>query len=459
MKKRTRFRQYNRGQLLAFPPNPQDWLSEDDLAYFIQDVVTELDLSKVYANYNNARGGQPPYHPELMVCLLFYSYCTGIFSSRKIETATYHSVPVRVLCCGEHPDHDTIAEFRKRNLKALSGLFVQVLQLCQRAGMVKLGHISLDGTKVKANASRHKAMSYGRMEQKAAELDKEVKGILKQAKNTDAREDKIYGKGNRGDELPKDLRIKQSRLKKIREAKEALEQEAHQEAREKQAEYESKNKAWQARQGRKGKPPKPPSDKPDQKKQRNFTDPESRIMPTGGKQNFIQGYNCQAAVDEKEQVIVASLLTQASNDKQQLQPVLEKLTENLPGQKPKIVSADNGYYSEDNCTHLASEQIDGYIATGKDKHGERVASPRGRIPDNATIKDRMSRKLRTKRGRCTYSKRKHIVEPVFGQIKQFRGFRQFSLRGHEKCQAEWDLVCLTHNLLKLFRSSWSPAAA
>lgn len=459
MKKRTRFRQYNRGQLLAFPPNPKDWLSEDDLAYFIQDVVTELDLSKVYANYNNARGGQPPYHPELMVCLLFYSYCSGVFSSRKIETATYHSVPVRVLCCGEHPDHDTIAEFRKRNLKALSGLFVQVLQLCQRAGMVKLGHISLDGTKVKANASKHKAMSYGRMEQKAAELDKEVKDLLKQAKNTDAREDKLYGKGKRGDELPKDLRFKQSRLKKIREAKEALEQEARQEAREKQAEYESKNKAWQAKQGRKGKPPKPPSDKPGPKKQRNFTDPESRIMPTGRKKNFIQGYNCQAAVDEKKQVIVASLLTQASNDKQQLKPVLEKLTENLPGQKPKIVSADNGYYSEDNCIHLASEQIDGYIATGKDKHGQRVESPRGRIPDNATIKERMSRKLHTKRGRCTYSKRKHIVEPVFGQIKQFRGFRQFSMRGQEKCQAEWDLVCLTHNLLKLFRNNWSPASA
>ncbi len=458
MKKRTRFRQYNRGQVLAFPPNPQEWLPEGDLAYFIDDVVGTLDLSAIYANYDNARGGQPPYHPMLMVSLLVYSYCVGTVSSRKIETATYNLVPLRVLCCDEHPDHDTIAEFRRRNLQELSGLFVQILRLCQKAGLVKLGHISIDGTKVKANASKHKAMSYGRMEKKAKELQQQVESLLKKAEATDIDEDTLYGKGNRGDELPLELRFKQSRLSKIQEAKQALEQEARHEAEKKKAEYESKKKAWQDKQGRKGKSPKPPSDKPDPKKQRNFTDPESRIMPSQGRSNFIQGYNCQAAVDDKAQIIVANNVTQDSNDKKQLQPVLDKVKSNMAGQLPKALSADSGYFSEDNCSHLESQHVDGYISTGKQKHGETVApAPRGRIPKTATIKERMSRKLRTKRGRCTYSKRKHIVEPVFGQIKQFRGFRQFSMRGYVKCQGEWDLVCLTHNILKLFRSGWVPA--
>lgn len=460
MKKRTRFRQYNRGQVLAFPPNPREWLPEDDLAYFIDEVVGTLDLSAIYANYYNARGGQPPYHPMLMASLLVYCYCMGIASSRKIETATYHLVPLRVLCCDEHPDHDTIAEFRRRNLQALSGLFVQVLRLCQKAGLVKLGHVALDGTKVKANASRHKAMSYGRMEKKAAELEQEVESLLKKAEAADSQEDALYGKGNRGDELPDELRFKQSRLKKIHEAKQALEQEARQEARGKQAEYEAKKKAWQDKQGRKGKPPQSPSDKPDPKRQRNFTDPESRIMPSQGKNNFIQGYNCQAAVDEKSQIIVATHVTQEPNDKQQLKPLLDKVKSNMAGQLPKVISADSGYYSDDNCSHLESQQIDGYISTGKHKHGETVVeAPRGRIPKTATTKERMSRKLRTKPGRCTYSKRKHIVEPVFGQIKQFRGFRQFSMRGHDNCQQEWDLIGLTHNILKLFRSRWTPAPA
>jgi len=456
MKKRTRFRQYNRGQVLAFAPNPREWLPEGDLAYFIDEVVGTLDLGAIYANYDNARGGQPPYHPLLMVSLLVYSYCMGIASSRKIETATYHLVPLRVLCCDEHPDHDTIAEFRRRNLPALAGLFVQVLRLCQKAGLVKLGHVALDGTKVKANASKHKSMSYGRMEKKAAELEQQVASLLAKAESADQQEDALYGKGNRGDELPEELRFKQSRLKKIQQAKQALEQEARQE----QTEQAAKSKAWQNKPGRKGRPPKPATDKPDPKKQRNFTDPESRIMPSQGKNNFIQGYNCQAAVDETSQIIVAAHVTQDTNDKQQLKPILEKIKSNLKGQLPKLLSADSGYFSEDNCTVLESQHVDGYISTGKHKHGQTVVeAPRGRIPKTATIKQRMSRKLRTKKGRCTYSKRKHIVEPVFGQIKQIRGFRQFSMRGHEICQQEWDLIGLTHNILKLFRSSWTPAPA
>lgn len=460
MKSNTRFRPYSPEQLLLLPQNMKEWLPESDLVYFMMDIVHSLDLSPLYQSYDNAKGGQPPYSPTMMVSMLLYAYCMGVYSSRKIEQATYHSVPFRVLTSDQHPDHDTIAEFRRRHLKALAELFVTVLALCQKAGLVKLGHVSFDGSKVKANASKHKAMSYGRMEKKAAELKEEVNRLLSQAEAVDAEEDARYGKGTRGDELPKELRFKESRLRKIEEAKRALEEEARREAGGKRAAYEARKEVLDKKRDRRGRPPKEPSERPDPKKQHNFTDPESRIMPAGGKDNFMQGYNCQAAVDEKAQVIVASHVTQDTNDKQQLKPVLEKVARNTHGEMPKVVSTDSGYFSESNCILLESKSIDGYIATGKQKHGDTVPlQPRGRIAHFATIKERMSRKLRTKRGRSTYAKRKHIVEPVFGQIKQVRGFRQFSLRGLVKCQYEWDLVCLTHNLLKLFRSGWNPATA
>ncbi len=460
MKSNTRFRPYSPEQLLLLPQNMKEWLPESDLVYFMMDIVHSLDLSPLYQSYDNAKGGQPPYSPTMMVSMLLYAYCMGVYSSRKIEQATYHSVPFRVLTSDQHPDHDTIAEFRRRHLKALAELFVTVLALCQKAGLVKLGHVSFDGSKVKANASKHKAMSYGRMGKKAAELKEEVNRLLSQAEAVDAEEDARYGKGTRGDELPKELRFKESRLRKIEEAKRALEEEARREAGEKRAAYEARKEVLDKKRDRRGRPPKEPSERPDPKKQHNFTDPESRIMPAGGKDNFMQGYNCQAAVDEKAQVIVASHVTQDTNDKQQLKPVLEKVARNTHGEMPKVVSTDSGYFSESNCILLESKSIDGYIATGKQKHGDTVPlQPRGRIAHFATIKERMSRKLRTKRGRSTYAKRKHIVEPVFGQIKQVRGFRQFSLRGLVKCQYEWDLVCLTHNLLKLFRSGWNPATA
>jgi len=461
MKTQTHFRRYDPDQLFLLPPDMKEWLPEDDLVYFVMDVVGQLDLNPIYRTYNNAKGGQPPYHPEMMSALLIYAYCIGLPSSRKIERATYHSVAFRVLTADQHPDHDTIAEFRKRHLKALAGLFVEVLRLCRKAGLVKLGHVALDGTKMKANASKHKAMSYARMEKSVAELEAEVGRLLAEAEATDAEEDALYGKGKRGDELPKELRFKQSRLKKIEEAKKALEEEARAEAEAKRAEYETKKEAWENRTERRGgRPPKPPCEKPDPKKQRNFTDPDSRIMPAGGSKTFVQAYNCQAAVDEKAQVIVATNVTQETNDKQQLKPVVEKLKENTNGRKPKNISADSGYYSEANIGTLESDGINAYIATGRQKHGETPpANPCGRIPKNATIKERMARKLRTVKGRCTYSKRKKIVEPVFGQIKEVRGFRRFSLRGIDKVDPEWDLICLTHNLLKLFRSSWRPKMA
>jgi transposase len=458
MKTQTKFKRYNPNQLFLLPPDMKDWLPEDDLVYFIMDIIHSIDLGPIYQMYHSSKGGQPPYHPMMMVSLLLYAYCIGMPSSRKIEKATYHSIAFRVLTANQHPDHDTIADFRKRYLKTLAALFVEVLRLCQKAGLVKLGHISLDGTKVKANASKHKAMSYGNMEKKAAELREEVARLLAEAEATDAKEDALYGKGNREDQLPKELRFKQSRLAKIEEAKKALEAEALSKAKAKQSDYEAKKKACDSKSGQRRRPPKPPSQKPDSKSQRNFTDPDSRIMPAGGSDHFIQGYNCQAAVDEKTQIIVASQITQEPNDKQQVQSVLAKIEENACA-TPTQLSADAGYFSEANCKTLEERSIDAYIATERQKHGKMSSPrPRGRIPKNASIKDRMARKLRTLKGQCIYSKRKQIVEPVFGQIKEVRGFRRFSFRGLDNCSAEWDLICLTHNLLKLFRSGYAREA-
>lgn len=460
MKNQTQFRPYNPEQMLLLPQNLREWLPEEDLVYFIADVVRTLDLKAIYEGYDNSKGGKPAYNPTMMTSLLVYAYCVGVFSSRKIEQATHDVIPFRVLSANQHPDHDTIAEFRKRHLEVLAKLFVQVLQLCQKAGLVKLGQVALDGTKMKANASAHKAMSYSRMEKKAAELKAEVDLLLAQADSTDAQEDSLYGKGKKADELPPELRFRKTRLEKIEQAKKALEEEARQEAKAKQSEYEEKLQAYNSKKGRRGKAPKPPTEEPDSKAQRNFTDPESRIMPSQGQGNFVQGYNCQAAVDEKSQIIVATNVTQQTNDKQQLEPMVKKCKENLPGRKPKMLSADSGYASEKNCLVLEQEGIDGHIATQKQKHGvEPLPPPRGRIKKNATFMERMVRKLKTKRGRLIYRKRKQIVEPVFGQIKQARGFRQFSMRGLMKCQCEWALVCLTHNLLKLFRSRWYAATA
>jgi transposase len=454
MKRQGHFRPYEPNQLLFLPPDMRTWLPEDDLVYFIMDVVRGLELSAIYQEYDGTRGGQPPYDPRMMAGLLLYAYCVGVFSSRKIEKVTYHSVPFRVLCADQHPDHDTIAEFRRRHLKALSGLFVQVLRLCQKMGMVKLSHVALDGTKVRANASKHKAMSYGRMENKAQELEEEVARLLAEAQAVDAAEDARYGKGKRGDELPGELRFKQSRLKKIKEAMQALEQEAKAEAQERREEIrrqqEAKEKEARDRNGRK---PKEPSSTPDPRAQRNFSDPESRIMKEGATGSFEQCYNCQTAVDEKAQVIVAATVSRQPTDKQQLKPVLEKLKENTADKKPKKLSADAGFFSEANATYCALEGIDAYLATQKHRHNKPPEpAPRGRIPRDATVKDRMARKLRTIKGRCTYTLRKQIVEPVFGQIKEVRGFRRFLMRGLEQVHAEWELICLTHNLLKLFRS-------
>jgi len=447
--------------LLLLPPDLRQWLPEDDLAYFMMDVVARLDLRRIYRDYDGSRGGQPPYDPQMMVSLLLYGYCVGIPSSRKIEAATYHSVPFRVMTADQHPDHDTIAEFRRRHLKPLAELFVQVLQLCRKAGLVRLGHVALDGTKVRANASKHKAMSYGRMEKTAEQLEEEVERLLQQAEQVDSDEDAQYGQGKRADELPKELRFKQSRLRKIKEAMHALEEEAKAEAQKRREEIQHQEETLeQAGKKRRGKKPKDPPEQPEAKAQRNFTDPDSRIMKDGATKSFEQCYNAQAAVDDTSQIIVATNVTQQANDKQQLVPMLEEIEANTGGRKPERLSADAGYFSEDNIKHLQGKEIDAHIATGHHQHGTpKPAAPRGRIPKSATVKERMERKLRTIKGRATYSKRKEIVEPVFGQIKEVRGFRRFLLRGVDKVGAEWELICLTHNLLKLFRSGFTPQVA
>jgi transposase len=460
MKTQTTFRPYSPEQLLLLPPDMARWLPEDHLVYFIRDVERQLDLSGIYGSYDGTQGGNPAYDPGMMTTLLIYAYCVGVVSSRKIERATYESIPFRVLTADQHPDHDTIAEFRRRHLEALAVLFVQVLRLCRKAGLVKLGHVSLDGTKVRANASKHKAMSYGRMEKSVVELEGEVKRLLAEAEGTDTAEDNRYGRGRQDEALPEELRFKQSRLAKIKEAKEALEQEAREGAEAQRLEQAKKREDRDASGDHRGRPPKVPSEKPEGKAQRNFTDPDSRIMKDGATKAFEQCYNCQAAVDGDSQVIVATRVSQETNDKKELKPVVETLKKNLDGAKPRQLTTDNGYFSENNVTYLAEEQIDGYLATGRIKHGDQLpVAPRGRIPKEASIKERMARKLRTVKGRAIYAKRKEVSEPVFGQIKHVRGFRQFLLRGVDRVCGEWDLICLGHNVLKLFRSGWRPAIA
>ena len=448
-------------QTLLFPPSLDDWLPEGHLARFLLDVVSALDLSAIYKSYQDKDGrGQAAYAPEMMVRLLLYGYARGVYSSRKIQTRTFEDVAFRYLSGDQHPDHATIAEFRKRPLEALSGLFTQALLLCSEAGLVKLGHVSIDGTKIKANASKHKAMSYKHMNETEARLKQEIDALLATAEKTDAEEDAQYGKDRHGDELPAELQRRESRLQKIGEAKAALEQEAKEKASQQRVEAEQKlaereEEERRTGKGKRGRKPEPPDDdkgRPDDTAQRNFTDPESRIMPDGAnKGSFVQGYNAQIAVDSASQVIVAAEITQETNDKKQLLPMIAQIAANLE-QKPEKVSADTGYFSEVNVTDEQVKDVDLYVATGRDKHGSAVEASSDPPPAEASPKEAMREKLRTEAGRTVYKMRKAIVEPVFGQIKEQRGFRRFSLRGKENVSREWKLVCADSNLLKLFRA-------
>jgi len=456
------FKPYDPDQLFLLPPALREWLPEGHLALFLSDVVDHaLDLTPILATYETGDGrGQPPYHPALMVKLLLYAYCMGRPSSRQIEKATSEEVPYRVLAANQHPDHDTLAAFRQQHLPALAGLFTTGLALCQRAGLVKLGHIALDGTKVLANASKHKAMSYSRMTEAEQQLAAEVAALLARAEQVDAAEDARYGKGRRGDELPAELTRRESRLAKIREAKVALEAEAKAQAAEAAAaaerqRAERERKAAATGRKPKGRPPRGPDPThatPAPKAQRNFTDPESRIMKDGATKGFVQAYNAQAAVDGGAQVIIAAAVTQEANDTQQLVPMLQQVAANC-GALPTVASADSGYFSEAAVTADPLGGIDLHVAPDRQPHGK--APPPGAA--DGTVRGAMRAKLQTAAGRAVYALRKAIVEPVFGQIKAGRGFRRFSFRGLRKVQAEWQLICLTHNLLKLYRAGWIPA--
>jgi transposase len=426
------FRPYEPDQDFLMPASMRDWLPTDHLAYFISDIVDQLDLSAIMKRYAIEERGYPPYHPAMMVRVLLYAYCVGEPSSRRIEKRLEEDIAFRVLAANNTPDFRTVSDFRKDHLKALAGLFLQVLKLCQKAGLVKLGHVALDGTKIKANASKHKAMSYKRMKEEEARLEEEVAALLKTAQAVDEEEDSRYGRDKRGDELPKELSFREGRLKKIREAKDALEEEAKREA-EIAAASNKKHTGV-----------------PDNKAQRNFTDPESRIMPAPGGKHFIQAYNAQAAVDSAHQVIVAAEITNKPTDRGQSEPMMEVVKKNTGG-LPRQMSADAGYFSSDAVKNLSAQGIDVYMPP--DKMGHRTSSPpapRGRIPKTLSIVDRMRRKLRTKKGKERYGLRKELPEPVFGQIKQARGFRQFLLRGEDKTDGEWKIICAGHNLLKLF---------
>jgi transposase len=428
------YRPYFPDEELLLPPSLRDWLPENHLAYFVSDVVDNLDLSAMDAVYGDEKRGQPPYDPQMMTKVLVYGYCVGVFSSRRIERRLVEDVAFRVLAAGNQPNFRTISDFRKIHLKTLGGLFEQVLKIALEAGAMKVGRVALDGTKVKANASKHKAMSYDRMKEKEKELKAEVKQLLEQAEAADAEEDTRYGKDRRGDELPAELQRRETRLKKIRQAKRAVEARAR------------------AKAAAEGADPK--EAKPKDKDPYNFTDPESRIMK--GADGFVQAYNAQAAVEPDLQLIVGQTVTAAPNDKEQLLPMLE-VVEQQSEQRPEEVLADSGYCSEKNLEELDSEEdperrVIGYVATERQKHGEyKEPCPRGPLPKGATRVDGMRRKLKTKAGKAVYAARKAIVEPVFGQIKQARGFRQFLLRGIDKVRGEWSLVCLTHNILKLHR--------
>ena len=430
------------------PPSPLDWLPEGHLARFILDLVKELDLTKIYAHYEKELRGYPPHHPQMMVALLLYGYCVGVPSSRKIERKTHEDVAFRVISGGEHPDHTRVSEFRRIHLNALAEVFVQVLKLCQKAGLVKLGVVALDGTKVKANASKHKAMSYDRMQKDEQRLGEKVAELLTAAEKVDAAEDAEYGTGRKGDELPSELQRTQDRLKKIREAKAALEAEAKQRNEEEAAAKDKDDPPPGPRETPlpKHKVPQTTEGKPTDKAQRNFTDPDSRIMKTGD--GYVQGYNCQAMVDAAHQIIVAEAVTNQPPDPEHLVPMLVKTVDNC-GATPEKLVADAGYFSENNVCEPHKWGIDPYIATGRQHHDDTPPVVRGRAPSNLTMKEAMARKLATKAGKAVYSRRKVIVEPVFGQIKEARGLRRFLLRGLQKVRGEWSLITLTHNILKL----------
>jgi transposase len=513
MSKAKTFRPWNPEQTLLLPPSPVEWLPKSHLVFFLLDLASELDLSAIVAVYESRDPrGVKAYDPRMMVVLLLYAYCVGIPSSRRIERACWEDAAFRVLTGNQQPDHSRISDFRLVHLDALAGLFVQVLRLCQKAGLVSLGTVALDGTKVKANASKHKAMSHERMLKTEAQLEAEIVALLRKAELIDAQEDAHYGKGKRGDELPKELQRRQDRLDALRKAKAELEAEAaadHSRRREQQAraaeeqaaeaaaaaEADADADARAARQAERRAQaardraelaqqlaiakaeaagqavpdpqasvdplampsrnlPTNAAGDPKPNAQRNYTDPDSHILKGGD--GWIQGYNCQAAVDGDHQIIVAVGVSNQASDAPHLEPMLERIVANT-GQQPEQLITDAGYCSTENIEASEQRGLDAYISTSRQEHGKRPRPSRGPAPRDLDARGRMDRKIRSKAGQAIYALRKTIVEPVFGQIKGARGLDGFLLRGLEKVDGEWTLMAITHNLLKLHRAALNPA--
>jgi transposase len=463
------YRPWDAQQNCHDPVSPRDALPENDLVFFLIDLVPQLDLDPFHEYYARELRGQPPFDVTMMVTLLVYSYAVGVCSSRKIAAACERNLAFRAIVGGDRPDFRTISDFRKVHTAAMKPLFVEVLRLAGELGMVKLGNLSTDGTKMRAHASRHKAMSYAYMAKEIARLEAEVERLLRDAERLDAEQDAAQG-GRRGDELPDELKRREDRLAKIREAKARLEAEARAAAeaeRHRRDEAEARREAEGRR--RPGKEPAPIDPAPEDKAQTNFTDPEARIMKQSNK-GFDYSYNAQAVVDGEHQIIVAAEVTRAANDKQQALPMGRAALEDLEAagiERPKGAdgtavpipnTADTGYFSAEAVRGLERIGLDPYIAVQRRKHRE-VASEPTAVAAEAGVKEQMRQKLATATGKVLYAARKRIVEPVFGQMKGARGIRGFLLRGLEKVAAEWRLICLTHNLLKIWRRACGAGAS
>ena len=467
--RRKKYRPWNPGAYVHQAVRPAERLPEGDLVFFLLDTVGQLDRDAIYVTYEQETRGQPPFDPSMLVCLLLYAYSVGVYSSRKIAQACERNLAFLAIVGDDRPDFRTISDFRKEHLQDLADLFVQVLRLAAAAGLVRLGNLAFDGSKFTGQASRHKAMSYGYMKQEETRLKAEIQTLLEQAEKTDAAEDAVQG-SRRGDELPAELQRREERLAVLAAAKQRLEEQARAEA-EAERQRRAEQEAERARTGKKrrGKEPKPASDVPADKAQCSFSDPELKIMPQSNK-GWDYATNAQASVDGTFQIIVSCAVTDAVNDKEQAVPLAQASMANLrqaevalpkddSGKEKKIpATLDNGYYSEAAATGMEQEGFDPYMATGRQKHnqGQPATANATALPETASAKEKMQAKLKTAEGQQLYAQRKTIVEPVFGQIKGARGFRRFSFRGLLKIAAEWSLVCLTHNLLKLWRYRCAP---
>jgi transposase len=459
---RKKYRPWNPEAYAQMNFSPAERLGEDDLVFFLLDLVPRLDLSRFYASYEQETRGAPPFDPALRVCLLLYSYCVGVYSSRKISLACERNLAFLAIVGLDRPDFRVISDFRKEHLEAFADTFVEVLALAHEMGMLGLGNLAFDGSKFKANASRHQAMSYGYLTKEKERLKGEIQALLKKAQGTDDQEDAVLG-SRRGDELPQELQRREKRLSSIEAAMRRLEEQARaqtQAQRQRRAEEEAERQ----RQGKKrrGQEPAEPSEVPSDKAQSNFTDPQAKIRPLSNKGWDYCG-NAQASVDANFQLIVACFVTAACNDAQQGVPLAEATRANLEaagvklplgsdGQAKRLpATLDSGYFSEAAVAGMEAAGFDPYVATKRQKHNQAEAPPAEPLPAGASVKGRMAAKLATPQGQALYCRRKVIVEPVFGPIKAARSFRSFSLRGLRKMSGEWRLVCLTHNLLKVWR--------